>query len=69
MSTDSKPIDARRCACRGWIVLDEEVNVDLANAVVTHQISEPHKSWDYRKWIERNSSEAEVPIMRLVKVA
>jgi hypothetical protein len=66
---DSKPPEARRCACRSWIVLDEEVNVDLTVAVVNHQISEPHKSWNYREWIERNSTDAEVPIARLVKVA
>ena len=58
---------ARRCACRNYIIGPENPHPVVAEAVITHQVSEPHRSWDREAWVERNTAQVQVPtILRRV---
>lgn len=45
----------RKCACQGWIVAEED-DISIGDAVVKHQLDEPHKSWDAESWREHNTT-------------
>ena len=70
MSTDTRVGHTgkiiRKCACRGWIIGQEGAGL---SEVVTHQLTEPHRSWDRLAWVEQNTAKVNVPIATLRKVA
>lgn len=66
----STTVVARRCACRGWIVAPERGPAEVvAERIVGHALAEPHASYDWDAWRERNSTTVEVPVAVVRKVA
>lgn len=60
---------ARQCACRGWIVGNEQPTSENVDAVLRHQQTEEHREWDREEWIEANTARVQVPSATLRKVA